>query len=90
MLVVLAAKFKEGAWMTALLDSRIASYDGNGRRRHYQRRCDVETRSTTPLEFTHLAEPIVILPVHDWSSVTKKAVSFAFGISKEIKAVHVG
>ncbi len=86
-LVVLAAKFREGAWMTALLIPVLLVTMGVVRR-HYHR-VAMETRSTTPLEFAHLAEPIVILPVHDWSSVTKKAVSFAFGISKEIKAVHV-
>jgi hypothetical protein len=86
-LVVLAAKFTEGAWMTALLIPVLLVAMGTVRR-HYHR-VALETRSTTPLEFTKLSPPIVILPVHDWSSVTKKAVSFAFEISKEIKAVHV-
>jgi amino acid transporter len=86
-LVVLAAKFLEGAWMTALLVPILLVTMGMVRR-HYHR-VAMETRSTTPLELTRLAAPIVILPVHDWSSVTKKAVSFAFGISKEVRAVHV-
>ena len=86
-LVVLAAKFVEGAWMTALLIPVLLVTMGIVRR-HYHR-VAMETRSTTPLELTHLAAPIVILPVNDWSSVTRKAVSFAFAISKEIKAIHV-
>jgi amino acid transporter len=86
-LVVLAAKFKEGAWMTALLIPVLLVTMGMVRR-HYHL-VAMETRSTTPLNFTNLAAPIVILPVHDWSSVTKKAVGFAFGISKEVRAVHV-
>ena len=79
-LVVLSAKFLEGAWMTALLIPVLLVTMGMVRR-HYHR-VAMETRSTTPLEFSKLAEPIVILPVHDWSAVTKKAVSFAFDISK--------
>jgi amino acid transporter len=86
-LVVLAAKFVEGAWMTALLIPVLLITMGIVRR-HYHR-VAMETRSTTPLELSHLAAPIVILPVNDWSSVTRKAVSFAFAISKEIKAIHV-
>ena len=86
-LVVLAAKFAEGAWMTALLIPVLLVTMGMVRR-HYHR-VAMETRSTTPLEFSKLAAPIVILPVHDWSAVTKKAVAFAFDISKEVRAVHV-
>jgi hypothetical protein len=86
-IVVLTAKFTEGAWMTALLIPVLLVAMGMVRR-HYHR-VALETRATTPLEFAKLSSPIVILPVHDWSSVTKKAVSFAFEISKEIKAVHV-
>jgi amino acid transporter len=86
-LVVLAAKFTEGAWMTALLIPVLLMVMGTVRR-HYHR-VVLETRATTPLEFKKLSPPIVVLPVHYWSSVTKKAVRFAFEISKEIKAVHV-
>jgi amino acid transporter len=86
-LVVLAAKFLQGAWMTALLIPVLLITMGMVRR-HYHR-VAMETRSTTPLEFSKLAAPIVILPVHDWSAVTKKAVAFAFDISKEVRAVHV-
>ena len=86
-LVVLAAKFLQGAWMTALLIPVLLVTMGMVRR-HYHR-VAMETRSTTPLEFSKLAAPIVILPVHDWSAVTKKAVAFAFDISKEVRAVHV-
>src|ERR1017187_3933098 len=86
-LVVLAAKFREGAWMTALLIPVLLVTMGTVRR-HYHR-VVLETHDATPIEFGKLTAPIVILPVHDWSSVTKKAVSFAFGISKQVKAVHV-
>src|SRR5579864_3861203 len=72
-LVVLAAKFVEGAWMTALLIPVLLVTMGIVRR-HYHR-VAMETRSTTPLELSHLAAPIVILPVDDWSAVTRKAVS---------------
>jgi hypothetical protein len=85
--VVLAAKFLEGAWMTALLIPVLLVTMGIVRR-HYHR-VAMETRTSTALEFGNLAAPIVILPVHDWSSVSKKAVGFAFRISREVRAVHV-
>ncbi len=86
-LVVLAAKFLEGAWMVALLIP-VLLFGMGMVRRHYHK-VAMETRKAPVLEFGSLAVPIVIIPVQDWSVVTRNAVKFAFEISSQVRGVHV-
>src|SRR5437667_184260 len=86
-IVVLVAKFVEGAWITVLLipglllAMRLV-------RRHYHA-VFLEVRSKTPLELTDTTPPLVILPVQGWNRIVKKALRFAFKISPNIRAIHV-
>ena len=86
-LVVLVAKFVQGAWVTmllipGLLVAMVAV------RRHYHR-VFLETRSVAPLELNDLTPPLVIVPIKNWSHVVKKALRFALKISPHVRAVHV-
>jgi amino acid transporter len=86
-LVVLVAKFADGAWVTALLIP-IMILIMLAVRQHY-RRVDEQTKATAPIELTELAEPLVVIPVDRWSKITEKGLRFALMLSKEIRAVHV-
>jgi amino acid transporter len=86
-LVVLVAKFTEGAWITMLLIPGIF-VSMVFVRRHYHS-VFLEVRSPTPLELNDLTPPLVILPIQNWSHVVKKALRFALKISTDIRAVHV-
>jgi amino acid transporter len=86
-LVVLAAKFLQGAWMVALLIPVLLLVMGMVRR-HYHR-VAMETRMAPALDLSHLSAPIVIVSVRDWSTITRKAVLFAFRISPQVFGVHV-
>lgn len=86
-LVVLVAKFVEGAWITALLviamiiAMRLV-------RRHYDevtREIDLD-RPIVPSEVT---KPIAILPLDRWSRISEKALSFALSMTDDIRCVHV-
>lgn len=85
--VVLLAKFTQGAWVTMLLIPGLFVVMGFVRR-HYHR-VSLETRSATPLELNDLTPPLVILPIQNWSHVVKKALRFSLKISPDIRAVHV-
>jgi hypothetical protein len=85
--VVVVAKFVEGAWVTVLLIPAIVVAMGLVRR-HYHR-VFLEIRTATPLELNDLTPPLVIVPIHDWSQIAKKALRFALKISPHIRAVHV-
>jgi len=86
-LVVLVAKFLQGAWVTMLLIPGLYLVMGLVRR-HYHR-VSLETRSATPLELNDLTPPLIILPIQKWSHIVKKALRFALKISPDIRAVHV-
>src|SRR6516164_7006965 len=85
--VVLIAKFAEGAWVTVLLIPALLFVMG-AVRRHYHK-VALEVRSPTPLELNNLAPPLVVLPIQSWGHVTKKALRFALKISPEVHALHV-
>ena len=86
-IVVLAAKFVEGAWITVLLIPGLLLAMGLVRR-HYHA-VFVEVRSPTPLDLTDTTPPLVILPVQGWNRIVQKALRFALKISPNIRAVHV-
>jgi amino acid transporter len=85
--VVLIAKFAEGAWVTVLLIPALLFVMG-AVRRHYHH-VALEVSSPTPLELNNLAPPLVVLPIQSWGHVTKKALRFALKISPEVHALHV-
>jgi amino acid transporter len=85
--VVLVAKFTEGAWMTLLLIPGLMllmravkrQYDRVGR----------EIGTARPIEAGGLHPPLVVLPIDRWNAVSEKALRFAWSISPDIQAVHV-
>jgi amino acid transporter len=86
-LVVLASKFMAGAWVTALLIP-ILILLMMAVKRHYMR-VRTEMRDMTPLNLTHLEQPIVVIPMARWDRITEKALRFGLLLSKDIKVVHV-
>jgi amino acid transporter len=86
-MVVLSAKFVEGAWITVLLIPGLFFAMG-AVRRHYHR-VIVETRCPTPLELDDVSPPLVILPVQEWNKIVKNALRFALKISPDVRAVHI-
>jgi amino acid transporter len=87
-IVVLIAKFAEGAWITVIFIPllivlfRII-------RRHYHM-VTVATGCADAVVPSRLDDvPIVIVPIEHWSRIFKQALEFATGLSPEIMAVHV-
>ncbi len=85
--VVLVAKFIEGAWITALLvvlmilAMRVV-------KRHY-RRVARETDLNRPIVAAEVTSPIAIIPIDRWSRISEKALSFALSMTEDIRCVHV-
>jgi amino acid transporter len=86
-LVVLVAKFMEGAWVTVLLIPGILLAMGMVRRHYHS--VFMEVRTTAPLDLKNLTQPLVIVPVQDWNQISKKALRFAVVMSHDVRAVHV-
>ena len=86
-IVVLIAKFAEGAWITALLVVAMMLFM-RGVKRHYQRVAR-ETNLSRPIVPAPVSEPIVVVPIDRWSRISEKALSFALSMSSDIRCVHV-
>ncbi|MGO9490805.1 MAG: APC family permease, partial [Terracidiphilus sp.] len=86
-LVVLVAKFAEGAWITALLVIVMILFM-RAVNRHYVR-VNREIDLDRPFIPAEVIEPIVVVPIDRWSRITEKALSFALSMSCDIHCVHV-
>lgn len=86
-IVVLVAKFVEGAWITAILIPALL-FLMLSVRRHFSR-IEKELECHTPLNLTGLHAPLIVVPVQSWGRSTEKALRFALTVSKDIEAVHV-
>ena len=85
---VLIAKFVEGAWITFLLIPALVLLMKEVARQYA--RVGKELKSDEPIDCCFSPkQPIVIVPVPGWDKATKKALCFAFSLSKEIKVLHV-
>jgi len=86
-IVVLVAKFVEGAWVTALLIPALLVLMMRVRR--YLAHVELELFSKEPLDTTRCKPPVVVLPVQSWGKLTQRALQIALTISNDIHAVHV-
>jgi hypothetical protein len=87
LLVVLATKFLAGAWVTALLVPALILIMLSVKK-HYTR-VQGEMADMTPLNLINLEEPIVVIPMANWSRISEKALRFGLLMSKDLKIVHV-
>jgi len=86
-IVVLIAKFTEGAWITLLLVPGLILMM-RVVRRHYDTVAE-EVNIGARLNIADLAPPLVVITVDRWSRITQKALRFAMAISSDVLAVHV-
>jgi hypothetical protein len=87
-LVILVAKFTQGAWMTVIFIPMLIFFF-RAIRRHYHV-VTVATWSRSPVEpANRKSAPIAVVPIDRWSSVTKQGLEFASRISNEIIAIHI-
>jgi len=87
-IVVLVAKFIEGAWITLLFIPLVLILF-RAVRRHYHA-VSVETSCRVPMtpKLGH-APPLVVVPFDRWSAITRQALEFASRLSPDIFALHV-
>ena len=85
--IVLVAKFVDGAWITALLIVAMILLM-RAVKRHYVR-VDKDTALDRPILPAQVTQPIVVMPIDRWSRITEKALSFALSMSSDIRCLHV-
>src|SRR5467141_2419230 len=87
-IVVLVAKFAEGAWITVIFIPLLIFLFRVVRRHYHMVR--VATSCAAPVvPANEAARPIAVVPVERWSRICKQALEFASRLSPEIIAFHV-
>src|SRR5256884_973467 len=87
LIIIIVAKFIDGAWVTLIivpvlmiLFQRI--------RRHY-RWIAREIERPVELKASELKLPIVIIPINGWNRISERALRFGLLLSDDVTAVHV-
>jgi amino acid transporter len=87
-IVVLVAKFTEGAWITVIFIPFLIFFFHRVHR-HYQI-VAMATESKEPAEPAQYKEaPLTVVPIDEWNCISKQAVEFASRISSEMIVAHV-
>jgi hypothetical protein len=87
LVVILCAKFLDGAWITILLMPILLAamiYV----RRHYEW---VTGAVEAPFEFEpgKPNPPMIVVPVQQWNKIADKALRFSLNLSADVRAVHI-
>ncbi len=85
--VVLVAKFLDGAWITLLLIPSLLAVMIAVRRQYHQVGMSVQSQS--PLELTSFQAPLVVVPLDRWSKIAKRALTFGLTVSPDVTALHI-
>jgi amino acid transporter len=88
-MVIVVAKFAEGAWVVVLLLPALLVFMGRIRRHYDRTNEEVALKGGGVLSAESLARPIVLVPVDRWNAATEKALQFALTLSPDVEAVHV-
>jgi amino acid transporter len=87
--VIVVAKFVEGAWVVVVLLPVLLVFMGRVRRHYEWVGEEVALKSGVVLSANNLTPPIVLVPVDRWNAATEKALQFALTLSPDVEAVHV-
>jgi amino acid transporter len=88
-MVIVVAKFVEGAWVVVVLLPVLLVFMGRVRRHYEWVGEEVALKSGVVLSADNLTPPIVLVPVDRWNAATEKALQFALTLSPDVEAVHV-
>ncbi len=87
MIIVILAKFAEGAWVTLLLipASLMVFYRVKAHYAHVAQ----EIHCPRPLDLKRIQPPVVVVPVKAWNTISERALQFALQMSPDVIAVHI-
>lgn len=87
LVIIVVAKFVEGAWMTVIFIPTLTLLLMTIN--HHYNRLARWVEQPLELQAAKLQHPIVIIPIDGWDRVSEKAMRFGLLLSDEVTAVHV-
>jgi amino acid transporter len=85
--IILIAKFTEGAWVTVLAIP-IMLVIFREIHRHYGL-VEKNVAGIEPLDVKHNQSPVVLIPIHRWNKPVAKSIRFAMHLSDDVIAIHL-
>src|SRR6266481_1784980 len=87
-IVVLVAKFVQGAWITLLFIPLTIAFFVMVRRHYHS--VKMLTTCKVPVDAASLSQhPIAVIAIDRWSNITRQGIEFAARLSPEVIALHV-
>ena len=86
--IVLVAKFKEGAWATLILIPTLILFMLAIKRHYSSVRKEIE-EPITDAKLAPITEPLAVIPVEQWNRISEKAIRFGMAMSKDVQAIHI-
>jgi hypothetical protein len=87
LVIIVVAKFLEGAWITLLVIPCVIFLLRTVKR--YYVELDAQLREDRPLDLRHTRPPIVLVVTESWNRLTDRALQFALRLSPDVMAVHL-
>ena len=87
LVVILVAKFVEGAWITVLLIPTLF-WLFTSIKRHYDHVAEM-VRCPGPMDLSQNVPPLILVPIDEWNILTERALRFSMRLSPDVIAVHV-
>jgi amino acid transporter len=87
LVVILIAKFAEGAWITVLIIPGLVMLFRTIKR-HYAADARAAER-TYPLDVSRNDPPVAVVPIDYWNIMSERALRFAIRMTPDVFAVHV-
>lgn len=89
LLVIVAAKFMEGAWLTLIVIPCTIVFLRAVRRYYDQVDAQVLRGRHRAIDLRHRDPPLVLVPIKQWDRLARKALEYALRLSPDITALHV-
>jgi len=87
LVIIVVAKFAEGAWITMLVIPCVILLLWMVKR--YYAELDAQLREDGPINLGRLDPPIVLVATEGWNRLTDRALQFALRLSPDVVAVHL-
>jgi amino acid transporter len=84
--LVLTAKFREGAWLTILLLGIALLFLSLAR--SYRKQVEDET-AVTEIRLDRLEQPLMLVPIASWNRASVAALQFACSLSNDVRILHI-
>jgi amino acid transporter len=86
-LIIIVAKFTEGAWITLFAIPSLIWLMRRVHRHYVTLQREIEIKA--PIDTTAPLHPLFVVPMHGWTRIGRQALRFAMSLSSEIKVLHV-